>query len=69
MNLHYKSLLSASILMALTACGGSSSSDGDSPTPSEEISVTINKVHTSAYNNNRQACNQTSAKTKKIFVI
>ena len=43
MNLHYKSLLSASILMALTACGGSSSSDGDSPTPtpSEEISVTI----------------------------
>ena len=71
MNLHYKSLLSASILMALTACGGSSSSDGDSPnptpvpeptpTPSEEISVTINKVNTSAYNNNRQACNQTSA--------
>lgn len=43
MNLHYKSLLSASILMALTACGGSSSSDGDSPnpTPSEEISVTM----------------------------
>lgn len=58
MNLHYKSLLSASILMALTACGGSSSS----ATPSEEISVTINKVDTSAYNNNRQACNQTSAK-------
>ena len=77
MNLHYKSLLSASILMALTACGGSSSSDGDSPnptpvpeptpTPSEEISVTINKVNTSAYNNNRQACNQTSANTNKDF--
>ena len=67
MNLHYKSLLSASILMALTACGGSSSSDGDSPNPSEEISVTINKVNTSAYNNNRQACNQTSANTNKDF--
>ncbi|MEE1285670.1 MAG: alpha-amylase family glycosyl hydrolase [Ruminobacter sp.] len=69
MNLHYKSLLSASILMALTACGGSSSSDGDSPTPtpSEEISVTINNVNTSDYDNNRQACNQTSAKTKKDF--
>lgn len=63
MNLHYKSLLSASILMALTACGGSSSSDGDSPnpTPSEEISVTINTVNTSDYDNNKQACNQTSA--------
>lgn len=67
MTLHYKSLLCSSMLLALTACGGGGSSNSNSngdtpkPTPLEEISITINEVDTSAYNNKKQACNQKNA--------